>query len=283
MLLSTDAISIGTELLSSEDFYKPAHGQIFAAIARLYESGQPADAVTVADELDRAGLMSMDADPAALVSLQANTPSSANATYYAGIVQELAILRRLIGASGEISDLAYSAPDDVAGGHRLGRADDPRRRRAPQRRDRPLARRAAPRVGRLDRGARQGPHHRDRNGLHRPRQHPARPAALEPHDRRRASVDGQDELRARDPHPRGRDPAQARAAVQPRDEPPRALPAPARLRGARRRPAHAHGPARRLGLAEGEPGDHAARRGERSSSTTTRTSRSWTCARGRAG
>jgi replicative DNA helicase len=114
MLLSTDAISIGTELLSSEDFYKPAHGQIFAAIARLYESGQAADAVTVADELDRAGLMSMDADPAALVSLQANTPSSANATYYAGIVQELAILRRLIGASGEISDLAYSAPDDVA-------------------------------------------------------------------------------------------------------------------------------------------------------------------------
>jgi replicative DNA helicase len=114
MLLSTDAISIGTELLSPDDFYKPAHGQIFAAISRLYESGQAADAVTVADELDRAGLTSMGTDPAALVSLQTNTPSSANATYYAGIVQELAILRRLIGASGEISDLAYSAPDDVA-------------------------------------------------------------------------------------------------------------------------------------------------------------------------
>jgi replicative DNA helicase len=114
MLLSSDAISIGTELLSAEDFYKPAHGQIFAAISRLYETGQAADAVTVADELDRAGLASIGVDPAALVSLQANTPSSANATYYAGIVQELAILRRLIGASGEISDLAYSAPDDVA-------------------------------------------------------------------------------------------------------------------------------------------------------------------------
>jgi replicative DNA helicase len=114
MLLSSDAISIGTELLSADDFYKPAHGQIFAAISRLYETGQAADAVTVADELDRAGLSSIGADPAALVSLQANTPSSANATYYAGIVQELAILRRLIGASGEISDLAYSAPDDVA-------------------------------------------------------------------------------------------------------------------------------------------------------------------------
>src|SRR5271167_1538904 len=114
MLLSTDAISVGTELLSGEDFYKPAHGQIFAAIARLYESGQPADAVTVADELDRAGLSSIGVDPAALVSLQANTPSSANAMHYAMIVQELAILRRLIGVSGEISDLAYSVPDDVA-------------------------------------------------------------------------------------------------------------------------------------------------------------------------
>lgn len=115
MLLSSDAISIGTELLTGDDFYKPAHGQIFSAIARLYESGQPADAVTVADELDRAGLTSMGADPAALVSLQANTPSSANALHYATIVQELAVLRRLIGASGEISDLAYTAPDDVTG------------------------------------------------------------------------------------------------------------------------------------------------------------------------
>jgi len=115
MLLSSDAISIGTELLGGDDFYKPAHGQIFAAIARLYESGQPADAVTVADELDRAGLSSMGADPAALVALQANTPSAANAQHYASIVQELAILRRLIGATGEISDLAYSAPDDVSG------------------------------------------------------------------------------------------------------------------------------------------------------------------------
>lgn len=114
MLLSSDAISIGTELLSPDDFYKPAHGQIFGAIRRLYESGQPADAVTVADELARAGLTSMGVDPAALVSLQANTPSVANAQHYASIVQELAILRRLIGASGEISDLAYSAPDDVS-------------------------------------------------------------------------------------------------------------------------------------------------------------------------
>jgi replicative DNA helicase len=113
MLLSSDAISIGTELLSGDDFYKPAHGQIFSAISRLYETGQPADAVTVADELDRAGLSSMGADPAALVSLQANTPSAANAQHYASIVQELAILRRLIAATGEISDIAYDAPDDV--------------------------------------------------------------------------------------------------------------------------------------------------------------------------
>jgi len=115
MLLSSDAISAASELLGPDDFYKPAHGQIFAAISRLYESGQPADAVTVADELGRAGLTSIGADAAALVSLQANTPSAANAQHYATIVQELAILRRLIGATGEISDIAYTAPDDVQG------------------------------------------------------------------------------------------------------------------------------------------------------------------------
>jgi replicative DNA helicase len=115
MLLSSDAISSGTELCTADDFYKPAHGQIFSAIHRLYESGQPADAVTVSDELDRAGLTAMGVDPAALVALQANTPSAANAQHYASIVQELAVLRRLIGASGEIADLAYSAPDDVKG------------------------------------------------------------------------------------------------------------------------------------------------------------------------
>lgn len=113
MLLSSDAISIGTELLTAEDFYKPAHGQIFAAIARLYEAGEPADAVTVSDELARAGLSTIGVDPSVLVGLQTSTPSSANAQHYAKIVQELAVLRRLIGASGEIADLAFSAPDDV--------------------------------------------------------------------------------------------------------------------------------------------------------------------------
>lgn len=115
MLLQSDAISVATELLSADDFYKPANGQIFGAISRLYESGQPADAVTVADELTRAGLTSIGADPAALVALIANTPSASNALHYATIVQELSVLRRLIGASGEIADLAYSTPDDVVG------------------------------------------------------------------------------------------------------------------------------------------------------------------------
>jgi replicative DNA helicase len=115
MLLSSDATAAAVEICSAADFYKPAHGSIFGAIIDLFERGEPVDAVTVTDELRRSSLLDVVADPALLVSLQANTPSIANAVHYARIVEEHSLLRRLVGVAGEIAEIGYSVPEDVTG------------------------------------------------------------------------------------------------------------------------------------------------------------------------
>ena len=113
MLLSNDAASVAIETCSAGDFYKPAHGHIFGAIQALLERGEAIDAVTVTDELKRSGVLEQVGDPSIFISLQANTPSIANARHYAAIVEEHALLRRLIGVAGEIADIGYCVPEDV--------------------------------------------------------------------------------------------------------------------------------------------------------------------------
>ena len=99
--------------LSPNDFYKPAHRHIFDAIRSLYSAGAPADTVTVADELRRAGLIAEVGGVETLHELQNATPAISSAGHYAKIVQETALLRQLIYAAGDIAELAYSEPDDV--------------------------------------------------------------------------------------------------------------------------------------------------------------------------
>src|SRR5262245_20759074 len=95
MLLSKDAIAAAVSLLSADDFYKPAHGHIFEAITTLYGAGEPADPVTVADELRRADLLDALGGQSVLVNLQASTPATTSAGRYAKIVEEHALLRRM--------------------------------------------------------------------------------------------------------------------------------------------------------------------------------------------
>jgi replicative DNA helicase len=113
MLLSRDAIASAVESCRTEDFYRPAHGHIFEAICSLYAQGEPADPVTVADELKRADLLEAAGGTGNLIGLQANTPAIANASRYARIVQEHALLRRLISVAGDIAEMGYSLPEDV--------------------------------------------------------------------------------------------------------------------------------------------------------------------------
>jgi replicative DNA helicase len=87
---------------------------VYDAITALFGQGEPADPVTVAEQLRRAGLLDMVGGPAALVSMQAGTPAVGSAARYARIVEEHAMLRRLIGVAGEIAELGYEPPDDVA-------------------------------------------------------------------------------------------------------------------------------------------------------------------------
>ncbi len=113
MLLSKDAIATAVELVDADDFYKPAHGHIFEAVASLFSAGEPVDPITVAEELNRAGLLDGVGGPATLVSLQASTPATSNAARYAKIVEEHSLLRRLIRVAGDIAELGYELPDDV--------------------------------------------------------------------------------------------------------------------------------------------------------------------------
>lgn len=114
MLLSRDAIASAVETVKADDFYKPAHGHVFDAVLSLYGAGEPADPVTVAEELRRAGVLEAIGGPATLVSLQTATPATSNAARYATIVEEHALLRRLIGVAGDIAEMGYDVPDDVA-------------------------------------------------------------------------------------------------------------------------------------------------------------------------
>ncbi|MCH7787866.1 MAG: replicative DNA helicase [Acidobacteria bacterium] len=113
MLLSRDAVSDAIEVVSADEFYRPASARVFEAITSLYAVGEPADPVTVAEELDRTGMLDLVGGSQALVDLQSETPSTSSAASYGRIVNETATLRKLIGVAGEISELGYSRPEDV--------------------------------------------------------------------------------------------------------------------------------------------------------------------------
>ena len=116
MLLSKDAIADVMESLSLNDFYKPAHSLVFDAIMDLYSRGEPADTITVAAELDKNGTLGRIGGAVYLHTLMATVPTAANAAFYAQIVAEKAILRRLVEAGTRIVQLGYGGSEGEAGG-----------------------------------------------------------------------------------------------------------------------------------------------------------------------
>jgi replicative DNA helicase len=109
MLLSKDAIADVVEILRSGDFYRPAHATIFEAVVDLFARGEPADAVTVAAGLDQRQELARVGGAPYLHTLLNSVPTAANAAYYARIVSERAILRRLVEAGTKIVQLGYGA------------------------------------------------------------------------------------------------------------------------------------------------------------------------------
>lgn len=113
MLLSKDAIADVVETIRGVDFYRPAHEVVFDAIIDLYGRGEPADPVTVAAELARQGELQRVGGAPYLHTLSANVPIAANAGYYAEIVREKAILRRLVDAGTKIVQIGYAGEGQV--------------------------------------------------------------------------------------------------------------------------------------------------------------------------
>lgn len=116
MLLSKDAIADVLAKLGPGDFYRPNHAAVYDAILHLYGSGEPADAVTVAAELDRRGVLTRIGGAPYLHTLISMVPTAANAGFYAGIVAEKAILRRLVQAGTRIVQYGYAGAEgaDIA-------------------------------------------------------------------------------------------------------------------------------------------------------------------------
>ena len=113
MLLSKDAIADVVEIIRDRDFYRPAHELIYDAIVDLYGRGEPVDPVTVSAELTKRGDIARAGGAPYLHTLISSVPTAANAGYYAKIVRERAILRRLVEAGTKIVQLGYSTEGEV--------------------------------------------------------------------------------------------------------------------------------------------------------------------------
>ncbi len=122
LLIDPDAILQVATFLEPPDFYVERHAWIYEAIRDLHERREPADLVTLADELERRGQLHESGGPAYLSSLINATPTSIHAEFYARIVERTGVLRRLIEAAGQIARLAYQDTQDV--GEVVDRAEE---------------------------------------------------------------------------------------------------------------------------------------------------------------
>jgi replicative DNA helicase len=112
MMLSAEAIASVVEVVKAEDFYRPAHERIYQAILSVYGRGEPVDAITVVEELKRHRGLDEIGGPLYVQDLVESVPTPASAGYYARIVADNALLRRLIDAAAQIMSRAYAVPED---------------------------------------------------------------------------------------------------------------------------------------------------------------------------
>lgn len=107
VLIDEEVLADITEHVKPKDFYDKRHAVIYDAIMRLYEKNKPVDLLTLTDELKRKKELDEIGGSAYLTELTNYVPTAAHAESYAEIVAQKAVRRRLIKASGEISELGY--------------------------------------------------------------------------------------------------------------------------------------------------------------------------------
>ncbi len=113
ILIDRDAIIEIADFLHPEDFYRQAHGRIFAAMLELFEHREPIDVVTVAEALERAGELEAVGGASYLSPLGNDTPTAVHVAQYGRIVERKAVLRRLIEAAGKIAAIGYEDGADI--------------------------------------------------------------------------------------------------------------------------------------------------------------------------
>jgi len=114
MLISRDAVATIIEIVKADDFYRSSNQMIFEAILEMYSKGEPSDPITVADHLKKKGMLDEVGGKTFIHSLISNIPLAANAEYYAGIVRNHSILRKLIYAATDIATMGYEVPEDLS-------------------------------------------------------------------------------------------------------------------------------------------------------------------------
>jgi len=113
MLLDKEAISTATEYISGDDFYREAHKEIFEAIVDIYNRGEPVDLITLTEKLKTRNTLEAVGGITFLTNLMDAVPATHNVKYYAKIVEDKSLLRKLIKSSNEIIQKSYQAEEDI--------------------------------------------------------------------------------------------------------------------------------------------------------------------------
>ena len=108
VMLSKDAITAAIEILKPEDFYSPAHSEIFSAVLAIYSRNEPADIVTVKEELNRRNILDEVGGITYLANLTSGVAAISNTEYYCRIIKEKSTLRKLINVSNDVMEKAFS-------------------------------------------------------------------------------------------------------------------------------------------------------------------------------
>jgi len=113
VLLEPSVLARAIELLTPDEFYKDAHRKVFAGMVRLFERGEAADALTVTEELRRAGELDEVGGQATLATLVEEAAVATQFTTYALMVREKALLRELIRVGREMAEQGFDEVEDV--------------------------------------------------------------------------------------------------------------------------------------------------------------------------
>ncbi len=113
IIIDPEALVLVADFLHAEDFYRDAHRTIYEVMLHLYNQQRAADFITICDVLESRAKLEEVGGASYITSLINQVPTSGNAVFYARIVERMAILRRLIGAAGQIAAAAYEAQDDA--------------------------------------------------------------------------------------------------------------------------------------------------------------------------